>query len=365
MLLPISLRDKKGQGHNALYVRLRNDADYWNFTSRIWSTVETVDTKKFLHEKIDRSPSESRYATTIDIPKGLYVLEVVVDATGEVIGEDVTTSTTYITLAEIENSNVLAKESTVARKLDAASYNNPDNGALYEIKTRVDNLPTLDNIEGSNRLAKEATVLTRMSQGTYIAPDNTSIGLIWQKTQYLPPDPASNANVTSRLAKSDYILPDNVSVSLIKNTVAFLPTLAQIETSSLAKEATVARKLDASSYVAPDNASINTIKSRVSRLPDDPASDTTVKTRMAQSSYVAPDNAGIANASTLLNSLHAKSDEIREKTQTILNIDTGNWEIKNNHMIFYDQNGNEFMKFELLDKDGLPSEANVFRRRKV
>ena len=51
---------------------------------------------------------------------------------------------------------------------------------------------------------------------------------------------------------------------------------------------------------------------------------------------------------------------------TILNIETGKWRISGNQMIFYGpDNFTELMRFMLYDKNGDPTETNVFERRKV
>jgi hypothetical protein len=106
-------------------------------------------------------------------------------------------------LSEIESSTILAKESTVAEKLDASAYTAPDNASLLSVKSTVENLPSLSAIENSTVLAKEATLALKLDASSYTAPDNSSI-------------------------------------ASIKDTVEALPALAAIESSTiLAKEATL------------------------------------------------------------------------------------------------------------------------------
>lgn len=57
--------------------------------------------------------------------------------------------------------------------------------------------------------------------------------------------------------------------------------------------------------------------------------------------------------------------EIKAIVKELKNMQFGNWEIKNKQMIFYDLDGNELAKFNLFDKNGEPSEINVFARRRV
>jgi len=47
----------------------------------------------------------------------------------------------------------------------------------------------------------------------------------------------------------------------------------------------------------------------------------------------------------------------------ILQIEKGNWEIKGSTMIFYAADGTtELMKFDLKDRNGLPTERDVYKR---
>ena len=65
------------------------------------------------------------------------------------------------------------------------------------------------------------------------------------------------------------------------------------------------------------------------------------------------------------NEMKNKIDEIRDIVGELKNMEMGNWEIKDNQMIFYDLDGNELAKYNLFDKSGLASEINVFKRIKV
>jgi hypothetical protein len=60
-----------------------------------------------------------------------------------------------------------------------------------------------------------------------------------------------------------------------------------------------------------------------------------------------------------------KMQDIINNTNILLEIELGDWEIKNNQMIFYSVYGYELMRFNLYNKDGLPSEINVYKRERI
>jgi hypothetical protein len=59
-----------------------------------------------------------------------------------------------------------------------------------------------------------------------------------------------------------------------------------------------------------------------------------------------------------------ESDVLALRTQmsTLINIETGKWEIVNNQMIFYDTSGAVLMTFDLFDENGNPTMRHVFSR---
>jgi hypothetical protein len=79
--------------------------------------------------------------------------------------------------------------------------------AVLAVDAKVDTRPTLAQVEGSAVLAKESTV-----------------GAVKAKTDALPSDPASNTQVNTRLASSQYVAPDNASVAAIKAKTDNLPS---------------------------------------------------------------------------------------------------------------------------------------------
>jgi len=56
---------------------------------------------------------------------------------------------------------------------------------------------------------------------------------------------------------------------------------------------------------------------------------------------------------------------IESKLDTLLDIEQGNWKIENNQMIFYRRNGEELMRFNLKDKNGEPTEVEIFERERI
>ena len=64
------------------------------------------------------------------------------------------------------------------------------------------------------------------------------------------------------------------------------------------------------------------------------------------------------------NDMKDKIDEIRDIVGELKNMEMGNWEIKDNQMVFYDLDGNELAKYDLLDKSGNPTDMYVFKREK-
>jgi len=143
-----------------------------------------------------------------------------------------------VTLPQIEASTVLAKEATVAANLDATAYVAPDNAGIAAIPTtplltndvRLNNIDapistsgvTLPQIEASTVLAKEATVAAKLDATAYTAPDNVGIAAI----------------PTTPLLTTDARL-NNLDVPV--STAVGGATLSSIEGSTvLAKEATLA-----------------------------------------------------------------------------------------------------------------------------
>ena len=87
-----TIRDAKGQGNFAVYVRFRNDiTNYWNFLTQQWVSLETSDCQRFLVEYPDSSTVESRYQLELAsnvIPPGTFIVEYVHSSDEMVIGEE-------------------------------------------------------------------------------------------------------------------------------------------------------------------------------------------------------------------------------------------------------------------------------------
>jgi hypothetical protein len=224
------------------------------------------------------------------------------------------------TLAEIEASAVLAKQSGFTGLATATNVTNAQTAIVAEvnanetkidaikvdtaaIKTKTDalvNAPSLAQIEASTVLAKEATVASKASQASvtalgiplqassYVAPANADIAAIKAKTDTLVNTDISGLptlteiEASSVLAKASPVSAVDTKVTAIKaktDTLVNAPTVADIEASTvLAKETTLASKasqasvtalgspMQASTYVVPDNATIAEIKTKVDTL---------------------------------------------------------------------------------------------------
>lgn len=83
------IRDIKGQGNAAVFVRARDvQGRYWSWSGSAWATSETTATQTFLTEYADADSIESGYAATITPPAGDVVLEYVRASSSVVIGEE-------------------------------------------------------------------------------------------------------------------------------------------------------------------------------------------------------------------------------------------------------------------------------------
>lgn len=281
-------------------------------------------------------------------------------------------------------------DAAVSSRLSAAGYTAPANADIAAIKAKTDTLtngPTLAQIEASSVLAKETTVSSLASQASV-----TALGSPMQASSYTaPPSASSNAaavrtelatelgridaTVSSRLATAGYTAPtaaptaaanaqavrselatelgridaavssrstltmQDIPAGLTANDIwsaasrtltQNIPTLSQIEASTvLAKEATVSSRasqssvtslgspLQTSGYVPPANADIAAIKAKTDTLVNGPtlaaieastvlAKESTLSSRASQASvnalgtpmqavsYVVPDNTNIA-----------------------------------------------------------------------
>jgi len=56
---------------------------------------------------------------------------------------------------------------------------------------------------------------------------------------------------------------------------------------------------------------------------------------------------------------------ITDTLKTLIDVQMGNWEIKNKQMIFYKVDGSELMRFDLYDKDGNKTTFGVVKRVRV
>lgn len=105
-------------GNAAIFFRLRNPANYWNWTTSTWDVSESANTTLWATEYASDS-IDSNYAVSNAVPDGVFIQEAVRASTSECIGRDETLMNSLATqasvndvptLAEIEASTVLAKQ---------------------------------------------------------------------------------------------------------------------------------------------------------------------------------------------------------------------------------------------------------------
>lgn len=89
---------------------------------------------------------------------------------------------------------------------------------------------------------------------------------------------------------------------------------------------------------------------------------------------VAPDSGNVevvfqvSSQATVLGQVEVdnKLAAIKTDIELVRAVEAGRWKIASNQMIFYDENNvTEVMRFNLFDKNGQPSESNVFERSRV
>lgn len=235
------------------------------------------------------------------------------------------TITGGLTLAEIEASLILAKESTVASRLSAAAYTVP---------------PTVGAIQAglATAAAVAAIPTTPLLASNYTAPANADIAAIKAKTDNLPADPASNTQVNTRLASSAYVAPDNAAsqaaASLSSGLAERLTETRANRLDNLVNlDALVSSRLASTGYTAPPSAAairaeieagavakeatLNTVANNVTAAATSAAmaynAVVDLGAPMQASAYVAPANADIA-------AIKAKTDNIPVNTAASLSV---------------------------------------------
>jgi hypothetical protein len=79
-------RYTKAAGNTAIYARVRNLGQYWNFVTLAWVSSESADTERFLLEYPDATDAlQSFFAVPITPPAGVWPVEIVEASGGQVI----------------------------------------------------------------------------------------------------------------------------------------------------------------------------------------------------------------------------------------------------------------------------------------
>jgi len=205
-----------------------------------------------------------------------------------------------------------------------------------------------------------------------------TVQAIKAKTDNLPSDPASQSAIESKIDQAEANIrgADGDDLKAISDQLDAVqadldnPDQYKADVSGLAKEATV-----------------QAIKAKTDNLPSDPASQSAIESKISQAeaNIRGADNDDLKVLSDQLDGIQADLDNpdqykadvsdlakestvqaIKQAVDFIKGIEGGRWKIENNQMIFYDEdNSTELARFDLFDKDGNPSEENVYERRRV
>lgn len=153
-------------------------------------------------------------------------------------------------------------------------------------------------------------------------------------------EPNIDAKISSRLASNDARL-DNLDASISSRSSHSPADVWAYPTRELTNPNNY--KADISALAL--ESTVQAIKSKTDNLPDSPASSTDIN-----------------NAKTdIILQIETNRDLIEE----LLDVEEGNWEIKDNQMIFYKRDGSELIRFNLFDKSGHPAEVNVYKRERI
>jgi len=140
---------------------------------------------------------------------------------------------------------------------------------------------------------------------------------------------------TSNLAKE-------VTVQAIKSQTDKLQFTDSNDVKATLDGEAVTLNSDTESQIDEIESAVNQIKTKTDNLPNDPASNT--------------------NINNAKDSVITEIQLNRNLINELLDIEEGNWEIKNNQMIFYKRDGSELIRFNLYDKDGKLTETKVYKR---
>lgn len=146
-----SLRYDKGLGNAAVYARIPNAGQFWDFVGAAWAATETADCKLFMTEFADSSEVSSWYYVELTPPDGgPYSIEIVQDSTDAVIGNDITSSLALIGPGTVKCADLIT---TAARQLqDTANLTFPKAILLiylnYAVREIVDLKPEANPVTG-------------------------------------------------------------------------------------------------------------------------------------------------------------------------------------------------------------------------
>ena len=206
-----------------------------------------------------------------------------IDALNDITAADVVTAMLEVADDFKADVSELALEATLADKasqqsvnelgtpLQASDYLAPRNDDIVAIKQKTDtlvNAPTVADIEASTVLAKEATLANKLDTTDYVEPDNTTIAEIKTKVDSLENTDVSELATSAEIQALNNLSSTEVVDAMLLQADSFKADVSELTTSDeiVALSTMVGNPLQADDYVAPDNATILEIKTKVDSL---------------------------------------------------------------------------------------------------
>jgi len=201
---------------------------------------------------------------------------------------------------------------------------------------------------------KAVSLIMRNSSLTQTVTINSGSGLSQEEHDKLMSLPTADINADSVWNHSERTLTQDISISE-EDIHNYLDSYANKDN----------WKADVSNLLTKDDERLDNLDERIStRLGSD---DVRLNHLDADISSRKPDVIDFTETDrTKLNSLQNYDDtELKSMINTMLDVLQGDWEVKDNQMIFYDRNGNELMRFNLFNQIGQPTMTDIFKRTKI
>lgn len=170
--------------------------------------------------------------------------------------------------------------------------------------------------------------------------EHTTSGTFGQKNQNKVP----SENIDDYKADTSSLAKE-ATVQSIKNQTDKFKFNADNDVIATLDNETVRLTSETETQIDEIESAVNQIKTKTNNLPSDPASNTDINDAK----------------NSIVSEIRLNRDLINE----ILDVEEGNWEIKDNQMIFYRRDGTELIRFNLYDKLGNLTELNAYKRQRV